>query len=426
VLKVFFPRIGVALGTSALLVAVLTSPASATSAVTTTTAPTNAAIQATRAKAAALEQEITSDTEREQVAGEGFDQSHVVLARAQERLAAIRKEIGIEAARIAKEKNLVTKTAVDAYVYGESASAQFGEILTGNFSDVATITTYAAAATDTLHAAVVQLDEAQTRLDASEATQAQDVGAAQVAVGKAAGAQATLDAATSSMKATLSQVNGQLAQLIAQQEAAAAAAAEAQARATAAAAARNQAAEAAAQAAAVAQAIAAGDPNAATASAASSAAVAASGASSVGEPPLVPAGETPQGNEAVTTAESYIGVPYAWGGTSRDGIDCSGLTMVAWQSAGVNLFHSAWYQYTETERISLTQLEPGDLIFYFFPDDGTTDPVSHVVMYIGSGPYGTQTILQAPETGETVSYAPMNYLGLVGAGHPTLTVGPTS
>jgi cell wall-associated NlpC family hydrolase len=92
----------------------------------------------------------------------------------------------------------------------------------------------------------------------------------------------------------------------------------------------------------------------------------------------------------------------------------------------VNLFHSAWYQYTETERISLTQLEPGDLIFYFFPDDGTTDPVSHVVMYIGSGPYGTQTILQAPETGETVSYAPMNYLGLVGAGHPTLTVGPTS
>jgi cell wall-associated NlpC family hydrolase len=91
--------------------------------------------------------------------------------------------------------------------------------------------------------------------------------------------------------------------------------------------------------------------------------------------------------------------------------------MVAWAAAGVSLTHSAWYQYRETTHVPLSAIKPGDLLFYEFPNDGS-NPISHVAMYVGSGPYGTETIIQAPETGETVSYSPMYYFGFVAAGQP--------
>jgi cell wall-associated NlpC family hydrolase len=92
------------------------------------------------------------------------------------------------------------------------------------------------------------------------------------------------------------------------------------------------------------------------------------------------------------------------------------LTQWAWAQAGVSIPRTATAQYAATTHVSLSSLQPGDLLFYKNLDtDGIID---HVVMYVGSGPYGSQTIIQAPYTGTTVSYSPLYTTDLVGAGRP--------
>jgi len=91
--------------------------------------------------------------------------------------------------------------------------------------------------------------------------------------------------------------------------------------------------------------------------------------------------------------------------------------MLAWEAAGVYLEHGATAQYAESTHIAPSQIEPGDLIFYHFADDGPW-PITHVAMYVGSGPYGTQTIIQAAETGTNVAYYRMYWAGFVGMGRP--------
>jgi cell wall-associated NlpC family hydrolase len=124
-----------------------------------------------------------------------------------------------------------------------------------------------------------------------------------------------------------------------------------------------------------------------------------------------------QGLLAAKTARKFLGVPYVFGGASHKGVDCSGLTMLAWAAAGVGLEHSATVQWEESTPVSLKDLRPGDLLFYHFAHDGNT-PITHVVMYVGSGPYGAATAIQAAHTGTNVAYTPIFFEGLVSAGQP--------
>jgi peptidoglycan DL-endopeptidase CwlO len=81
---------------------------------------------------------------------------------------------------------------------------------------------------------------------------------------------------------------------------------------------------------------------------------------------------------AVAYARAQVGKPYCYGGAGPGCYDCSGLTMMAWQQAGVSLPHSSASQINVGRRISASELQPGDLIFYY-------SPISHVSIYIGGG-----------------------------------------
>jgi peptidoglycan DL-endopeptidase CwlO len=81
---------------------------------------------------------------------------------------------------------------------------------------------------------------------------------------------------------------------------------------------------------------------------------------------------------AVAYARAQVGKPYCYGGAGTGCYDCSGLTMMAWRQAGVSLPHSSASQFNVGRRISASELQPGDLIFYY-------SPISHVSIYIGGG-----------------------------------------
>jgi cell wall-associated NlpC family hydrolase len=103
---------------------------------------------------------------------------------------------------------------------------------------------------------------------------------------------------------------------------------------------------------------------------------------------------------AVTFALAQVGKPYSWGAAGPGSYDCSGLTMAAYRKAGVSLPHSAADQYHYGHHVSFSQLQPGDLMFFYRPTIG------HVTMYIGDG-----LMVSAPETGEDVKVMPADSFG---------------
>jgi nlpC/P60 family protein len=98
---------------------------------------------------------------------------------------------------------------------------------------------------------------------------------------------------------------------------------------------------------------------------------------------------------AIATAKSYLGVPYVWGGESYGGVDCSGLTMLAWESAGVDLPHLSRAQYSYGTHVPIGSMEAGDLIFW--SSNGAQSGIYHVAIYLGGG-----QMIEAPTFGVPV------------------------
>lgn len=99
------------------------------------------------------------------------------------------------------------------------------------------------------------------------------------------------------------------------------------------------------------------------------------------------------GQKVVEQAMKYLGVPYVWGGKSPDGMDCSGLTQLAYRNAlGKEIGIWTVAQESAGSTVAVSEAEVGDLLFW-----GSHGSTHHVAIYIGDGKF-----IHAPQPGDVV------------------------
>jgi peptidoglycan DL-endopeptidase CwlO len=109
------------------------------------------------------------------------------------------------------------------------------------------------------------------------------------------------------------------------------------------------------------------------------------------------------GLQALRAALTRVGDPYVWGAAGPDAFDCSGLVVWAFAQVGITLPHYTGDLWNSGVHIPLSDLQPGDLIF-FYAD------ISHVGIYLGDG-----LMVDAPDFGETVRVEQVYWSYVVGA-----------
>jgi cell wall-associated NlpC family hydrolase len=412
----------------ALLSPLVTSGAGATNTSTTLPgpAPNQSQIDATQSQVSQIEATLTQEEQQTSVLDDRYNTAVQNLQNAQSALQALAASLVQARSAVSTDKRLVATDAVAAYVYGTPDTG-----LASYFSTSANLSEARNQYTDQIVGNLTRdelaLESSEARLQSEQAQQQTVAAQAQAEAAQAKSLAQQNEQEAAATKATLGQVQGQLAQEVAQaaieeaqQEAAAAAKAASQAQ-------QQQAAQAAAAAAAAA-AVAGAVGGSASGAAATDAANQASGNGQVGGSQVggsqvggsqVGGSSTGSGSgtSAVQAAVSQLGVPYVFGGEQAGvGFDCSGLVQWAWGQAGVSIPRTTEVEWPSLSHVPLDALEPGDLLFYYNLDGD--NQVDHVVMYAGSGPYGTDTVIQAPFTGSSVSYSPIFTTDLIGAARP--------
>ncbi|MDQ1395559.1 MAG: peptidoglycan DL-endopeptidase CwlO [Acidimicrobiaceae bacterium] len=295
------------------------------------------------------------------------------------------------AKRLDQHKSQLRDVAVRSYIAGGSvqttaSSAAGGDMAVQRFY-VQSMTSDQRDAMDALRQS--QLDYAAQREQLKTAQASAQAAVNQVAKDRQAAADADAQA-----QAALGKVKGELAALVAQRQAEEEAAAAARAREEMA---RQQAMEAARS-----KARAEADAAAAASRAAQDAVAPAS--RSVPRLSSPPSGHG--AGDAIAEAQRQIGKPYQWGAAGPDSFDCSGLTMWAWRAGGVSLPHYTRAQYDATTHVSLSDLQPGDLVFF-------GSDFHHEGLYVGGG-----QMIEAPHSGANVRYASIYRSDLIAASRP--------
>jgi cell wall-associated NlpC family hydrolase len=334
-----------------------------------------------KAQAARLQAQIDSNGVKQDALSERLNGANYRLQQAQADAATAQK--GLDAAQ-AHTKQLQHQLAQRAAaVYRSSGNGGLDALDASTAGELQTRQQYSAAAANHDDSIVSQLHNAKEQLQAKRSDAQKAADAAQSERDQAASAKTELDAASAKEKQLLSQVNGQIKQLIDQQRAAQAAAALAAAQAR---------------------------TSAARASTAKGSHAALQGRVSTGGDIQISLGSIPApsggAGAAIAFAYAQLGKPYVYGAAGPDSYDCSGLTMRAWGAAGVGMPHYSGAQYSMFPHVPLSAMQPGDLVFW---GAGGGD---HVGLYIGGG-----MMIAAPHTGDHVKVQAV-YGGAIGASRP--------
>jgi len=118
----------------------------------------------------------------------------------------------------------------------------------------------------------------------------------------------------------------------------------------------------------------------------------------VRQPAAQPRAKLPQ-HPGAGVAAAQVGAPYRYGGATPRGFDCSGLVYYSYRKAGIRVPRTTQAQLRNANRVPLTQLQPGDLVFFKLD----RRPVSHVGIYTGNDRF-----IHAPSSGKRVSFTTMN------------------
>jgi cell wall-associated NlpC family hydrolase len=114
-----------------------------------------------------------------------------------------------------------------------------------------------------------------------------------------------------------------------------------------------------------------------------------------------------KGRIALAFAKAQLGERYRFAGKGPNVWDCSGLTMMSWRKAGVRLPHHADNQRKVGKRVSRSNLQLGDLVYFYHP-------IHHVGIYAGSG-----RVIHAPNPRKRVEYTKISYMPYNSASRPS-------
>jgi peptidoglycan DL-endopeptidase CwlO len=341
-------------------------------------------LSSAQAQAAQITSQLASDQQRLDATSQQYDAAQQQLQQVGQQISQIRSTVTQDRTQVAADTANLRQEAVSSYMAGSTTDGL--QTLFSSGGEQATVAgEYRSVASGDISGAIDALSVAQTHLAVQQNQLQSAQNQAQAALDAAASARRTAQATVADQQATLARVKGEIGSLVAQRQAAQAAASHA------AYLARVE------RAAAVA---------AAAATAPANSSVQSSSTQPTATLPILPAAGGAAA--ALAAAQSQLGVPYAWGGESPGvGFDCSGLVQWSWRQAGVDLPRTAAAQYDAVAHIPLSDLQPGDLVFWGYGG------IDHVGMYVGGG-----SVINAPDTGSVVSVMAIWNNGLVGAGRP--------
>ena len=331
-------------------------------------------VEEKRAQAARLERQLQEQGRQVSVLAERYNQARLALGRVEANLARTRAGLSQAEQRIAGVRGQLSRIAVTTYVQGGSTSLLASMMRAGppgaTTGDLVVRRQYLRLAVADHHRLLGELRSAREDMASRRARLEADQRSARSAASAADAARRQAADAAARERSLLTGVRGDLARLVAEQEA------------------RREA--------------AAHRP----------------GPSATAPSPrplplpivgLLPRPSAGRGAVAVAEALKHVGKPYRWGGSGPDNFDCSGLTSYAWRAAGVRLSHSAYTQYNETTRVPVDQIQPGDLLFF----GPSVSGIHHNAMYIGNG-----QMVEASRTGTPIRVRGWRSGDLVGVGRP--------